>query len=324
MARVFNFSAGPAALPEEVLKQAADEMLDWHGSGQSVMEMSHRGKEFMGIAAQAEADLRELMAIPANYKVLFLQGGASLQFAMIPINLLRGKAGADYVHTGEWAKKAIKEAKMFCNVNVVASSRGQELHLRAGPGRLEAEQGCGLRALHRQRDHRRRRVPLDARDRRRAAGLRHVLQHPVAADRCLQVRPDLRRRAEEHRPGRPDHRHRPRRPDRQGACRRRRPCSTTRPTPTTTRCTTRRRPMRIYIAGLVFQWLKRMAASRRWSRRTSRRPSCFTTTSTPPSSTATRCATADRSRMNVPFTLKDAASRRGVPQGGQGQGAWCS
>ena len=94
MARVINFSAGPAALPESVLKQAAEEMLDWHGSGQSVMEMSHRGKEFMSIAAQAEADLRELMAIPANYKVLFLQGGASLQFAMIPINLLRGKASA--------------------------------------------------------------------------------------------------------------------------------------------------------------------------------------------------------------------------------------
>ena len=122
MARVFNFSAGPAALPEEVLKQAAEEMLDWHGSGQSVMEMSHRGKEFIGIASQAEADLRELMGIPANYKVLFLQGGATLQFEMIPINLLRGKPVADYVHTGEWAKKAIKEAKTFCNVNVVATA----------------------------------------------------------------------------------------------------------------------------------------------------------------------------------------------------------
>jgi len=122
MARVFNFSAGPAAPPEEVLKQAAEEMLDWHGCGQSVMEMSHRGKEFIAIAAQAEADLRELMGIPANYKVLFLQGGATLQFEMIPINLLRGKASADYVHTGEWAKKAIKEAKTFCNVNVIASA----------------------------------------------------------------------------------------------------------------------------------------------------------------------------------------------------------
>ncbi|MDP1633068.1 MAG: 3-phosphoserine/phosphohydroxythreonine transaminase, partial [Gallionellaceae bacterium] len=122
MARVINFSAGPATLPESVLKQAAEEMLDWHGSGQSVMEMSHRRKVCMSIAAQAEAELRELMGIPANYKVLFLQGGASLQFAMIPINLLRGKTSADYVHTGEWAKKAIKEAKQYCQVNVVASS----------------------------------------------------------------------------------------------------------------------------------------------------------------------------------------------------------
>jgi phosphoserine aminotransferase len=122
MARVFNFSAGPAALPEEVLQQAAAEMVDWRGAGCSVMEMSHRGKEFMGIAAQAEADLRELMGIPANYKVLFLQGGASLQFEMIPINLLAGRAVADYVHTGEWAKKAIKAAKTFCNVNVAASA----------------------------------------------------------------------------------------------------------------------------------------------------------------------------------------------------------
>ncbi len=122
MARVFNFSAGPATLPEEVLKQAAAEMLDWHGSGQSVMEMSHRGKEYMSIQAQAEADLRELLAIPANYKVLFLQGGATLQFEMIPINLLRGKPAADFVNTGEWAKKAIKEAKPFCQANVIASA----------------------------------------------------------------------------------------------------------------------------------------------------------------------------------------------------------
>jgi phosphoserine aminotransferase len=125
MARLFNFSAGPAMLPEEVLKQAADEMLDWHGSGQGVMEMSHRGKDFMSIAALAEADLRELMGIPANYKVLFLQGGATLQFEMIPMNLMAGKA-ADYVHTGEWAKKAIKEAKRFGTVNTIASAEDKK------------------------------------------------------------------------------------------------------------------------------------------------------------------------------------------------------
>ncbi len=122
MSRVWNFSAGPAVLPEEVLTQVRDEMLDWHGCGMSVMEMSHRGKEFIAICEQAEADLRELLNIPKNYKVLFLQGGATLQFGMIPINLLRGKKAADYIHTGEWAKKAIKEAKSFCSVNVAASS----------------------------------------------------------------------------------------------------------------------------------------------------------------------------------------------------------
>ena len=122
MARIFNFSAGPAVLPRAVLEQARDELVDWHGSGMSVMEMSHRGKEYMSIQAEAEADLRELMGIPANYKVLFLQGGASSQFAMIPMNLLRGKASADYLNTGEWSKKAIKEAKKYGAVNVVASS----------------------------------------------------------------------------------------------------------------------------------------------------------------------------------------------------------
>jgi phosphoserine aminotransferase len=122
MERLYNFSAGPAVLPREVLEQARDELVNWQGCGMSVMEMSHRGKEYMGIQAQAEADLRELMGIPANYKVLFLQGGASSQFAMVPMNLLRGNASADYLNTGEWSKKAIKEAKKYGAVNVVASS----------------------------------------------------------------------------------------------------------------------------------------------------------------------------------------------------------
>src|SRR5450755_3719195 len=121
MARVFNFSAGPAVLPETVLKQAAAEMLDWHGSGMSVMEMSHRGKEFISIHAEAEKDLRELLAVPANYKVLFLQGGAIAENAIVPMNMLRGKTVADYVNTGEWSKKSIKEAKKYCSVNIAAS-----------------------------------------------------------------------------------------------------------------------------------------------------------------------------------------------------------
>ena len=124
--RVFNFSAGPAVLPEEVLRQAQEEMLDWHGSGMSVMEMSHRGKEFMSIAAAAESDLRELLAVPPSYKVLFLQGGATTQFAMVPMNLLRGRTVADYIHSGEWAKKAIAEARKFCAVNVAASGEDRK------------------------------------------------------------------------------------------------------------------------------------------------------------------------------------------------------
>ena len=122
MAKVYNFSAGPAVLPHAVLAEAQSEMLDWHGSGMCVMEMSHRGKEFMEIIHDAEHDLRELMQIPKNYKVLFLQGGASLQFAMLPLNLLGDKKSIDVVNTGHWSKLAIKEAKRYANVNVVASS----------------------------------------------------------------------------------------------------------------------------------------------------------------------------------------------------------
>ncbi len=109
-------------LPEAVLQRAQQEFLDWNGSGMNTMEMSHRGKEFLSIANQAESDLRTVMAIPDNYKVLFLQGGASAQFTAIPMNLLRGKTTADYFNTGQWSKKAISEAKRYCDVNIVASS----------------------------------------------------------------------------------------------------------------------------------------------------------------------------------------------------------
>ncbi|MGR6871611.1 3-phosphoserine/phosphohydroxythreonine transaminase [Pseudomonas sp. HK3] len=122
MSRVYNFCAGPAALPVDVLDKASNEMLDWNGKGLSVMEMSHRSDEYVSIATQAEQDLRDLLTIPANYKVLFMQGGATAQFAMIPMNLLRGKKSADYINTGQWSAKAIKEASRYCDVNVVASS----------------------------------------------------------------------------------------------------------------------------------------------------------------------------------------------------------
>ena len=121
MSRVYNFSAGPAVLPEEVLREAAEEMLDYHGCGMSVMEMSHRSKDFEDILHDAESSLRELMEIPSNYKVLFLQGGASQQFAAVPMNLMKNKV-ADYIITGQWAKKAASEAELYGRVNRIASS----------------------------------------------------------------------------------------------------------------------------------------------------------------------------------------------------------
>ncbi|MDF2887763.1 MAG: phosphoserine aminotransferase, partial [Lacrimispora sp.] len=121
MSRVYNFSAGPAVLPEEVLKEAADEMMDYKGTGMSVMEMSHRSKAYDTIISEAEADLRDLLSIPDNYRVLFLQGGASQQFAMVPMNLFKNGVG-DYIITGQWAKKAYQEAKLYGTANAVASS----------------------------------------------------------------------------------------------------------------------------------------------------------------------------------------------------------
>jgi phosphoserine aminotransferase len=138
MTRVYNFSAGPAVIPEEVLAQAREELVDWQGSGMSVMEMSHRGKEFMSIAQQAEADLREILAIPANYKVLFLQGGASTQFAMIPMNLAaNGKA--DYINTGSWSKKAITEAKLLTQVNIAATTESTKFTRAPEQGELKLD-----------------------------------------------------------------------------------------------------------------------------------------------------------------------------------------
>ena len=124
MGRVYNFSAGPAVLPEEVLRSAAEEMLDYKGTGMSFMEMSHRSKAYEQIITDAETDLRELLGIPDNYKVLFLQGGASQQFAMIPMNLMKNKV-ADYIITGQWAKKAAQEAEKYGKVNRIASSEDQ-------------------------------------------------------------------------------------------------------------------------------------------------------------------------------------------------------
>jgi phosphoserine aminotransferase len=135
MKRVWNFSAGPATLPVSVLRQVQEELIDWRGSGMSVMEMSHRDKEFMSIAAEAEADLREIASIPKSYKVLFLQGGATGQFAFIPQNLARGKTGADYVLTGDWGKKAAKEAGKYLKANIAATTEAEKYtHIPAPAG----------------------------------------------------------------------------------------------------------------------------------------------------------------------------------------------
>ncbi|MDI1230737.1 MAG: 3-phosphoserine/phosphohydroxythreonine transaminase [Methylobacter sp.] len=126
MSRVYNFSAGPSAFPESVLQQAQQEMLEWRDSGMSVMEMSHRGKHFSSIAEELESDLRALLAVPENYKVLFLQGGATAQFSLIPQNILNGKTKACYLNTGAWSEKAIKDAKAYCDVVVSASSEASK------------------------------------------------------------------------------------------------------------------------------------------------------------------------------------------------------
>ena len=144
--RAYNFCAGPAALPEAVLLRAQAELLDWHGKGLSVMEMSHRSDDYVAIAEKAEQDLRDLLAIPSNYKVLFLQGGASQQFAQIPLNLLPEGGIADYVETGIWSKKAIDEARRFGNINVAATAKPYDFF--AIPGQNEWQLSQGAAYLH--------------------------------------------------------------------------------------------------------------------------------------------------------------------------------
>jgi phosphoserine aminotransferase len=146
MTRVFNFSPGPATLPEAVLRQAADEMLDWHGSGMSVMEMSHRGKEFIAIHAEAEGLLRELLAIPPNYKVLFMQGGAIGENAIVPMNLIGRKGRADYVVTGDWSKKSLKEAQAYGQINLAAT--GEAGKFTAIPARKDWKLDANASYVH--------------------------------------------------------------------------------------------------------------------------------------------------------------------------------
>ncbi len=306
MERIYNFSAGPAILPEEVLEQARDEMLNWQGCGMSVMEMSHRGKEFMGIAAQAEADLRELMAIPANYKVLFLQGGASSQFAMVPMNLLRGKTGADYANTGQWSKKAIKEAKRYCTVNIAASS--EDANFSYAPSqdkwRLDPQAayvhytpnetigGVEFNWVPATGD-----VPLVA------DMSSNILSRPVDVKRygliyagaqknigpagltLAMVREDL---VGETLPGTPTMFDYKTHVDNESMYN----------TPPT---------YGIYIAGLVFKWLKRKGGLAKMEELNIAKANVLYSYLDSTEFYGCPTATSDRSRMNVPFTLKDAA-----------------
>ena len=304
MARVWNFSAGPAVLPEEVLRQAAEEMLDWHGSGQSVMEMSHRGEHFMAIHAQAVADLRELLAIPDNYKVLFLQGGGTLQFAMVPCNLLRGKRIAAFVQTGVWSEKAIREARLFCDVSVVSSSEDRR-HTYVPPQSAWKQFDdaaylyyCSNETINGVEFNW---VP-DAGEVPLVADMSsHILSRPVDVSRygliyagaqknigpagltIVIVREDLIGHAVPTPPTMLDYRQMA---DHDSMLN----------TPPT---------YGIYVAGLVFQWLKRQGGVAAMSQRSLAKSRLLYDAIDASGLYANPVAKPDRSRMNVPFTLRD-------------------
>jgi phosphoserine aminotransferase len=306
MSRIFNFSAGPAVLPEEVLARAGDEMLDWRGSGMCVMEMSHRGKEFMAIAAEAERDLRELLAVPANYKVLFLQGGATLQFAQIPMNLLAGKGKADYAVTGEWSKKAVKEAQAYCDVHIAASSEDRnftyfpsqkDFKVRHDTAYLHycSNETIGGVEAHWIPDAGN--IPLVA------DASSHILSRPLEVSKfgliyagaqknigpagltIVIVRDDLLGKAAKGTPSVMDYKQ-------QAAA------ESMLNTPAT---------YAIYIAGLVFKWLKQLGGLAEIERRNILKSKMLYDFLDSSSYFKSPVAKTDRSRMNVPFTLKDAA-----------------
>ncbi len=302
--KVFNFSAGPAVLPKEVLQQAAAEMLDWHGSGMSVMEMSHRGKEFIAIHAQAEADLRGLLSIPKNYKVLFLQGGAAAQFAVVPLNLLRGKDRADYALTGYWSKRAIAEARRYCKVNIAASSEDGKFSYapaqdkwKLDPGAAyvhmtsnETIDGVEFHWVPETGD-----VPLVA------DASSHILSRPLDVGRfgliyagaqknigpagltIVIVREDLTGQADPHTPSVFDYK-----------------VQAEADSMTNTPAT-----YAIYIAGLVFQWLKQLGGLARMEELNVAKAKLLYDYFDQTEFYYSPVAKSDRSRMNVPFRLRN-------------------
>ena len=305
MPRIFNFSAGPAMLPAEVLARAGDEMLDWHGTGMSVMEMSHRGKEFIAIAAEAEQDLRDLLAVPENYKVLFLQGGATLQFAQVPMNLLGGRNKADYVLTGEWSKKAIKEAKAYCDVHVAASSEDRRFTYFPPQGAFNVRSDaaylhyCSNETIGGVEAHwvPESPVPLVA------DASSHFLSRPLEVSKfgllyagaqknvgpaglaIVIVREDLLGRAQKGTPSVMDYKLQAE-------------TDSMLNTPAT---------YAIYVAGLVFKWLKALGGVAEIERRNIAKAKRLYDFLDGSSFFANAVAREDRSRMNVPFTLKNPA-----------------
>jgi phosphoserine aminotransferase len=302
MSRIYNFSAGPAMLPAEVLARAGDEMLDWHGSGMSVMEMSHRGKEFMAIAEEAEADLRELLAIPSSHKVLFLQGGATLQFAQVPMNLLRGRHKADYVLTGEWSKKALKEARKYCDAALAASSEDRNFTYAPKQWRVRDDAAyvhyCSNETIGGVEYHEvpEVQVPLVA------DASSHFLSRPLDVARFaliyagaqknagpagltfVVVRADLVGQAEPFTPSVMDYKQQA---DAESMLN----------TPAT---------YAMYIAGLVFKWLKQAGGLAEMEKRNIAKAKLLYDYLDASGFFHNPVAPEDRSRMNVPFTLKDA------------------
>jgi phosphoserine aminotransferase len=317
MARIFNFSAGPAVLPEEVLARAGDEMLDWRGTGMCVMEMSHRGKEFMAIAAEAEKDLRDLLSVPANFKVLFLQGGATLQFAQIPMNLLAGKGKADYVVTGEWSKKAVKEAQAYCDVHIAASSEDKAftyapMHWNVRPDAAYVHY-CSNETIGGVEFHS---IPGIEKTPLVADASSHILSRPLDVSKfgliyagaqknigpagltIVIVRDDLLGKAAKGTPSVMDYKQ-------QAAA------DSMLNTPAT---------YAMYIAGLVFKWLKALGGLPEIEKRNIAKAGLLYDFLDSSSFYKNSVAKKDRSRMNVPFTLADAKLDGEFLKGAEGRG----
>jgi phosphoserine aminotransferase len=316
MSRIFNFSAGPAMLPAEVLSRAGDEITDWHGSGMGVMEMSHRGKEFIGIHAEAEKDLRELLAVPPDYKVLFLQGGATLQFAQVPMNLLRGKTKADYVVTGEWSKKAVKEAQKFCDVGIAASSEDRSFTYAPKQWKVRPDAAyvhyCSNETIGGVEYHEAPQTALPL----VADASSHFLSRPIEVAKfgliyagaqknvgpagltIALAREDLLGQATRSTPSVLDYK---------GQAE----ADSMLNTPPS---------YSIYIAGLVFKWLKQQGGVAAMERKNIAKAKLLYDFLDSSSFFRNPVAKEDRSRMNVPFTLKDASRDEAFLKGAAANG----